>query len=66
VSCSLRAERSTSLGWPRCCWKPSGPTKLSPLANSQMLGELTVDEVLGGVVERIVRGLRPRAASHGA
>jgi AcrR family transcriptional regulator len=38
---------------------------VATLANSQMLGELTVDDVLGGVVERIVRGLRPRAASHG-
>lgn len=32
---------------------------LATLANSEMLGELTVDAVLDGVVDRIVRGLRP-------
>ncbi len=28
-SCAA-AERPTSFGWPRDCWNPSGPTKLSP------------------------------------
>jgi AcrR family transcriptional regulator len=35
---------------------------LATLANSEMLGEMTVEDVLDGVVDRIVRGLRPPAA----
>jgi AcrR family transcriptional regulator len=33
---------------------------LATLANSEMLGELAVEDVLDGVVDRIMHGLRPR------